>query len=198
MSRERRIEATTAIFGGTFDPIHNAHLAVARAAADRFGLDRVLFVPAAHPPHKAANTMAPFEDRVRMMELACVVDPRFEVSRIEEGPEPSYSITTVEKLLAAGAGPVCFLIGADAFADIGSWHRWQDLVRLAAFIVVTRPDACYEVPPGATVYELSGLDLGVSSSGVREMLPASGETVPLPPAVLGYIRQRGLYRSQLK
>ena len=60
-----------AIFGGTFDPIHKAHLAVARRAADRFQLDRVLFVPAAHPPHKAGITHAPYDDRVRMAELAC-------------------------------------------------------------------------------------------------------------------------------
>ena len=195
MSGPRRIEATTAIFGGTFDPIHNAHLAVARAAADQFDLNRVLFVPAANPPHKAANTMAPFEDRLRMVELACAADTRFEVSRIEQGPEPSYSITTVEKLLAAGTGPVCFLIGADAFADIRTWHRWQDLVRLAEFIVVTRPQASYEIPAGARVRELCGLDLSVSSSGVRERLPSGGETVPLPAAVLAYIRQHSLYES---
>src|SRR5579883_2658750 len=86
------------LFGGTFDPIHNAHLAVARAAADRFRLDRVLFVPSAHPPHKAGVTAAPYEDRVRMAEIACDVDPRFEVSRLEEGTARSYSIDTIEKL----------------------------------------------------------------------------------------------------
>ena len=74
-----------AIFGGTFDPIHNAHLAIARGAVGRFGLDRVLFVPAAHPPHKAGVTHAPYEDRVRMAGLACAGEPRFEVSRLEEG-----------------------------------------------------------------------------------------------------------------
>ena len=81
----------TALFGGTFDPIHNAHIEIARAAADRFDLAKVLFVPAANPPHKQGAT-APYEDRVRMVELACAVDPRFEVSRIEEGTERSYSI----------------------------------------------------------------------------------------------------------
>src|SRR3954464_10702829 len=70
-----------AIFGGTFDPIHEGHLAVAREAAARFQLDRILFVPAAHPPHKAGVTHAPYEDRVRMVELACGEDARFELSR---------------------------------------------------------------------------------------------------------------------
>ena len=70
-----------AIFGGTFDPIHNAHLAIARIAADQFGLDRVLFVPAAAPPHKGGVTHAAYHHRVRMVELACTADARFEVSR---------------------------------------------------------------------------------------------------------------------
>jgi nicotinate-nucleotide adenylyltransferase len=194
LSDHRTVEAVTAIFGGTFDPIHNAHLAVARAAADRFGLRCILFVPAANPPHKAASAMAPFEDRVRMVQLACASDARFEVCRIEEGPDPSYSITTVEKLLEAGAGPLCFLIGADAFADIRLWHRWEDLVRLTEFIVVTRPEAQYEIPPGARVRELSGLDLRVSSSEVRDRLWECDSSIPVPPAVLAYIRERELYR----
>src|SRR5580658_6008447 len=94
----------TALFGGTFDPIHNAHLEIARAAADRFDLPRILFIPAANPPHKPEGVTAPFEDRARMVELACAADPRFEVSRIEEGPGRSYSILTIEKLQAAGVG----------------------------------------------------------------------------------------------
>ncbi len=73
----------TAIFGGTFDPIHSAHLEMARQAADQFALDRVLFIPAGNPPHKHADT--PFEHRYRMVELACAADPRFVASRLEEG-----------------------------------------------------------------------------------------------------------------
>jgi nicotinate-nucleotide adenylyltransferase len=187
------LTAKTAIFGGTFDPIHNAHLAVAKAAADRFGLARILFVPAANPPHKDAGSMAPFEDRVRMVELACAIDARFETSRIEEGPDPSYSIDTVEKLLAAKSGPVSFIIGSDAFADIREWHRWEDLVRRTDFIVVTRPDASYEIPPGARVQELSGLELKVSSSEVRDELAATGQSADLPAAVLAYIQKHRLY-----
>ena len=80
----------TAIFGGTFDPIHSAHLVVAREAAETFSLDRVLFIPAANPPLKEAG--ASYEDRYRMVELACAGEPRFIPSRLEEGREKSYSI----------------------------------------------------------------------------------------------------------
>ncbi len=76
-----------ALFGGTFDPIHNAHLTVAREAAGQFHLDQVWFVPAAHPPHKSDQTGATYEDRFRMTELACQADPRFVASRLEAGEQ---------------------------------------------------------------------------------------------------------------
>jgi nicotinate-nucleotide adenylyltransferase len=192
------LEARTALFGGTFDPIHNAHLAVAGEAVLRLGLERILFVPAANPPHKPGAAIASWEDRVRMAELACAADARFEVSRIEEHANPSYSIDTIEKLLALGAGPLAFLIGADAFADIRTWRRWQDVVRLVEFIVVTRPGARYDAPPGARVYELNGLDLPVSSSAIREGIARGVGHLPVPPAVLGYIRERGLYGADAR
>jgi nicotinate-nucleotide adenylyltransferase len=182
------------LFGGTFDPIHNAHVAVAREVLRRFDVSRVVFVPAARPPHKDDGTQAPFEDRVRMVELACGGEPGFEVSRIEENFPRSYSILTIEKMLEEGAGPLSFLIGADAFAEIESWHRWKDIVRLVEFIVVTRPAAEWTLPPGATVQELAGLWLPVSSSEVRRALAAGDPDVPVPPAVLHWIRDRGLYR----
>src|SRR5262249_19745329 len=106
-----------------------------------------------------------------------------------------YSITTVEKLLDAGEGPLCFLIGADAFADIRQWHRWEDLIRLLEFIVVTRPGAHYEIPPGARVHELTGIELRVSSSDVRDQLADTGGSISLPQAVLAYIRRHDLYQS---
>jgi len=186
------------LFGGTFDPIHNAHLEIARAAADRFHLEKILFVPAANPPHKSDRAQAPYEDRVRMAQLACEGDARFEVSRIEARPEGSsarsYSIETIEKLQAAGIAPLGFLIGADAFAEIESWHRWADVVRSVEFIVVTRPGAAYRIPPGASVYELTGLSLPESSSDVRAAIARGDLDVPVPPAVLAYIRERRIYR----
>jgi len=185
-----------AIFGGTFDPIHAAHLKVAREAARRFALDRVLFVPAARPPHKGGATSASYEDRYRMVELACRAEPAFDASRIEAGDTVSYSISTVEKVRAT-LGPqdeLYFLIGADAFAEIRTWFRWQDVICLVEFIVVTRPGHSYQAPSSARVHSLESVALPVSSSDLRARL-AAGESPPeIHPEVLAYIRERGLYR----
>ena len=186
-----------ALFGGTFDPIHNAHLAMARAVIDTYSLRKVLFVPAPNPPHKSGMVMASWEDRVRMAELACTDEPGFEVSQIERDANPSYSILTIERLLAAGAGPLAFLIGADAFREIRTWQRWRDVIRLVEFIVVTRPGSDYDAPEGSRIYELRGLDLPVSSSEVRDGIARGEAEVPVPPAVLRYIREHGLYQSRV-
>jgi nicotinate-nucleotide adenylyltransferase len=184
-----------AIFGGTFDPIHNAHLAIARRAASYFHLDRVLFVPAAHPPHKGGVTHASYDDRVRMAEIACAAEPQFEVSRLEEGTERSYSIDTIEKLRArlAPGDELFFIIGADAFAEIRTWHRWEDVARAVCFLVLSRPGHAYETPPLARARRLDTVDLPVSSSEIRRAL-ADGESPPeVPPAVMDYIAGRRLY-----
>jgi nicotinate-nucleotide adenylyltransferase len=182
-----------ALFGGTFDPIHSAHLTVAREAADKFHLDQVWFVPAAHPPHKSDQTGANFEDRCKMVELACEGDPRLVVSLLEAGQGKSYSIDTIERVRGTGKDPY-FIIGADAFAEIATWHRWQDLVRLTEFIVVTRPGHQYEAPPGARVHRLDTLALPVSSSEIRRQLAAGDIPPELPGAVADYIVERGLYQ----
>lgn len=185
-----------AVFGGTFDPIHTAHTRVAREAADRFRLDKVLFVPAAHPPHKPDGQTTPFEHRYRMVELACREDPRFEPSRLEEGPGRSYTIHTIEKLRArlAPEDRVYFLIGADAFAEIGSWHRSADVLAAAEFIVVSRPGYELTIPEGARVHRLETLALPLSASEIRRQLETTGKADGLHPAVLAYIRGNGLYR----
>jgi len=181
----------TAIFGGTFDPIHSAHLVVAREAAEIFKLDRVLFIPAANPPLKEAG--ASFEDRYRMVELACAADPRFIPSRLEAGAEKSYSIHTIERVIASTPGEVFFIIGSDAFAEIRSWHRWRDVIASVDFIVVARPGRDYICPPKARVHRLETVALPVSSSEIRHAL-ARGETpADLPPAVVNYIREHRLY-----
>ncbi|MDQ2898210.1 MAG: nicotinate-nucleotide adenylyltransferase [Acidobacteriota bacterium] len=193
-----------ALFGGTFDPIHNAHLIIAREAAKLCGLSRVLFVPASRPPHKARGTRASYADRLRMVEIACERDPRFEASRLEEGPEYSYSIHTIEKARAElmveigaeirGAVELYFLIGADAFAEIRTWHRWMDVVQAVEFIVVSRPGAAYQIPSGARVIRLEDLELPVSSSEIRKNVAAGLTDADLPPDVAAYIRERGIYR----
>lgn len=183
----------TAIFGGTFDPIHRAHLVVAREAADTFALDRVLFIPAANPPLKEAS--ANYEDRFRMVELACAADPRFVPSRLEEGRGKSYSIHTIERVKEMG-GQVFFVIGSDAFAGIQSWHRWEDVVASVDFIVVARPGHVYTSPPGARVHRLETVALPVSSSEIRQALARGERPAELPDGVADYIQNHQLYRAE--
>jgi nicotinate-nucleotide adenylyltransferase len=186
-----------AIFGGTFDPIHNAHLTVAREAVLCFQLDRLLLVPAANPPHKGGTTWAGYEDRCHMAELACSGEPAMEVSRLEEGDQRSYSILTIRKVKATlGAGDTLFfLIGADAFHEICSWYRWREVVSDVEFIVVTRPGHEYAIPPGARVHRLETVALPVSSSDIRLELEAGRDSADLPAPVLAYIHEHRLYRQ---
>lgn len=188
-----------AIFGGTFDPIHEGHLEVARAAAARFHLGCVWFVPAAHPPHKSAGARAPYEDRVRMAELACAGEPRFHVSRIEEATARSYSIDTIEKVRSqiAPDDELYFLIGADAFAELRTWHRWRDVADQVRFVVVSRPGHRYEVPEGVRLERLDTLELPVSSSEIRAALARGERPAALPARVLKYILERGLYGARV-
>lgn len=184
-----------AIFGGTFDPIHDAHLAVAREAADTYGLDRVLFVPAKNPPHKMNDIHAGFEDRFNMVKLACQADSRFEASRVEDRPGRSYSVDTailVRREFGDDAH-LFFLIGADAFAEIQSWHRWQDLAKSVEFIVVSRPRRAFDVPKGVDVKRLDTLELPVSSSAIRRSLQRGESDLPIPDQVRQYIREHRLY-----
>ena len=187
-----------ALFGGTFDPIHKAHLTIARTAARRFRLDRVLFVPAAHPPHKTAVTSTPYEQRVRMAELACRRHARFEVSRLEEGTERSYSIDTIEKMGSQMApdDQLFFLIGADAFAEIRTWRRWRDVARAVRFLVVSRPGSVYHAPPEVGLEPLDTLELAVSSSDIRKALAAGERPREVPKVVLDYIFAHGLYGTR--
>jgi len=187
----------TALFGGTFDPVHLAHLTVAREALDQFCLDEVLFVPASNPPHKT-DIGAAYEDRVAMLELACSSEPRFRVSRIEEGAERSYTIRTLERVIPAlAAGDrLYFLIGADAFSELHTWHRWQEVAATVEFIVVSRPGHQYAVPPEARLQRLETLALPVSSSDIREKLAGGEQPAELPEAVYQYIRRWGLYGTK--
>ncbi len=185
-----------AIFGGTFDPIHSAHLTVAREAARAFQLDRVLVVPAATPPHKRRPHSASYEDRYRMVELACAGDPLLEASRLEAGSEKAYSINTIRRVrerLAPG-DTLFFIIGADAFAEIATWYRWQDVIRAVEFIVVARPGHRYDIPAGARVHRLDTLALDVSSSDIRARIGHGEQPTEVPAPVMAYISEKGLYR----
>ncbi len=195
-----------ALFGGTFDPIHNAHLAVARAAADAFGLDRVLFVVSGDPPHKADRLPAAYEDRQRMVEIACRSDPRFQAPRLEDPQQlhgrPSYSADTIERAKAAlqPGDELFFLLGEDAFRDLDIWYRLDDVVRAVEFLVVSRPgsEARDETaPPGVRARWLRGLNHPASSTEVRRRV-AFGEPLEeqAPPEVAAYIREKGLYGAR--
>lgn len=192
-----------ALFGGTFDPVHDAHLAVARAAADAFQLDRVLFVVSGDPPHKTSREHTPYEHRQRMVELACAVDPRFESPRLEdpralEGRH-SYSVATIERVQAGldSEDELFFLLGEDAFRDLRIWYRLEDVVRAVEFLVVSRPDSDSRPEPdmpGLRARWLRGISLPTSSTEIRRRLRTGESIEDLTPAgVAEYIRDRGLY-----
>ena len=131
-----------ALFGGTFDPVHLGHLAVARAATEKFGLGRVYFAPADLPPHKQKRKLTDFQHRFAMLALATAEDPRFVPSLLDAHTgQPNYSITTVRRLksLLKKTDKLYFLIGIDAFKDIASWRQPEELLNEVEFIVVSRP-----------------------------------------------------------
>ncbi len=131
-----------ALFGGTFDPVHLGHLAVARAAAEKFDLGRVYFVPADLPPHKQKRALTSFQHRFAMLALATADDPRFVPSLLDAHTgQPNYSIGTVRRLKAMlrKSDKLYFLIGMDAFKDIATWYKPVELLAEVEFIVVSRP-----------------------------------------------------------
>ena len=132
--------ARIAIFGGTFDPVHRGHLAVARAALRRLRLAKLIFIPAGVPPHKQHKARADFRHRFRMLKLATAREPRFAVSRLEAAGV-HYSIDSVRRLKRSlkRGDRLFFLIGMDAFLEIASWYRAEELLRQCEFVVSVRP-----------------------------------------------------------
>jgi nicotinate-nucleotide adenylyltransferase len=136
-----------ALFGGSFDPIHNGHLAVARAADRRFNFDEIHFIAASRPPHKLKQHLAPFPHRFAMVSLACTEHPHFVPSLAEAGEDFSgtqlhYSVDTVRYFRHSYHAPgdrIFFMIGADAFLDIPMWKEYETLLGLCDFIIANRP-----------------------------------------------------------
>jgi nicotinate-nucleotide adenylyltransferase len=132
------------VFGGTFDPIHVAHLAVAEQAAEALGLERVLFIPAGEPPHKRAMAISSAEDRLAMVELAIEGNPRFAADRSEiDRPGPSYTVDTLEVLTASreAAGitaDLILILSAEAFLGLMTWRAPRRVLELARFAVAPR------------------------------------------------------------
>lgn len=223
------------LFGGTFDPVHRGHLALARAAMERCKLHRVCFVPAGAPPHKQEQPLAPFAHRFAMLALATADEKAFVPSLLEapqdgvkkdRAEKPNYSIDTVRRLKQSfkNADRLFFLIGMDAFADIGNWHQAEALFRECDFIVAGRPgyslaDVAKALPeslrprdevmkpfhkqeaagdlmlPGVRIHLLGDLRQPASATAIRQAA-AAGKALGrfLDPPVAEYIKKMGLYR----
>ena len=202
---------TVGVFGGSFNPIHFGHLLLADEICEALRLDRVLFVPAAVPPHKPAAELASAEHRYRMTALAVREHPRFAVSDIELRREgPSYTVDTLAALRDEGA--LRLLIGSDTFLDLLSWREPREIARLAQLIVVPRTGGEFD-PDGPAAQKVLH-ELGLSAFGAADgpvlyraaSLPISGSDLRrrardgrslvyrMPEAVAAYIREHGLYR----
>lgn len=130
------------LLGGSFNPVHNGHLAIAHQTREALGLDQILFIPASHPPHKQSGSLAPAQDRYEMVRLAIASDPSLAISDVEiRRPGKSYSIDTI-RLLQQEHGAhtqLFFLIGLDAFLDFPTWREPLTLLELCPFVVLSRP-----------------------------------------------------------
>jgi nicotinate-nucleotide adenylyltransferase len=212
------------LFGGTFDPVHFAHLKLAEAACDELGLSSVRWIPAGKPvlrkPPRAAA-----RDRLEMTRLAIAGEPRFELDDSEiEADRPSYTVPTLERLRqpdrCGTSRPLVLLVGADAFSSLPAWHCWERLFELAHIAVARRPgfpvepeklpeslsrvfharfsadrSVLFKAPSGAIVsFPIEPLDL--SATRIRQLF-SSGRAVRrfLPEPVIAYIEEHGLYRE---
>jgi nicotinate-nucleotide adenylyltransferase len=204
-----------AFFGGTFDPIHRGHLAIASAAADAFALDRVLFAPVGLQPLKAAPPVASFADRLAMVTLACAAAGRdqssgtlFVPSGIDapSGGFPNYTAAALDALALEYPNATLYaLAGADSFLTLPNWHEPNRLLSLAEWIVVSRPESpvtesqlaslALIAPQRARIHLLNTVHEEVSGTELRRLLhegdPASSL---LPPSVAAYIQAHRLYR----
>jgi nicotinate-nucleotide adenylyltransferase len=208
------------LMGGTFNPVHCAHLRIAEEARELCGLDRVLFIPAGDPPHKPLAGEVSFAVRCEMVRLAIAGNPAFELSDIEgQRQGKSYSIDTIGWFRTQHPDDsLFFIIGSDSFFEIGLWHRYAEIFRLCSLVVVERPgrpvmeplealpvairgEFSYTDTPrrlqhvsGQCVHILKGRPLDISSSAIRKLV-AAGDTIThlVPPAVAAYIRNQRIY-----
>ncbi len=217
-----------ALFGGSFDPIHRGHLRVAAAAANAFSLDRVLFAPVGRQPLKSSASAASFQDRVAMVALALsqpladqgvaiTPDPRFALSTLDAprtDGAPNYTVDTLAALALEFSTAQLFMIaGADSFLTLRNWRSPAELLALAQWIVVSRPDFTltpefldrpeFALTPAqrARIHLLPGVHEDISATGLRALLhdaavDSSNQSLNqwLPPAVADYIREHHLYQ----
>lgn len=184
--------ALALLYGGTFDPVHAGHLAVARAARAALGVD-IAFLPAADPPHRAAPG-ASAQQRARMLDLAIAGEPGFAVDRRElQRAGPSYTVDTLRELRAelGPAVPVAWLVGADAFRGLPEWHHWLALFDLAHFVVAVRPGHGLDALPTVLAEACAGR--WTPRAADLEAGPAGGLLrldMPLHPASATELRRR--------
>jgi len=203
----KRISMRVALLGGTFDPPHHGHIAIATAAADVFDLERVLFTPVGRQPLKPDGVPASFADRLAMVELACRVDPRFVVSDLDaprDDGTPNYTVQTLAALQEALPDERLFsLVGADSFLNLPRWHEYKRLLELAEWIVVSRPGfplanlAELNLTPleRSRIHLLQTVHEDVAATNLRERLEDGDPCADvLNPAVSAYIQAHRLYR----
>jgi nicotinate-nucleotide adenylyltransferase len=196
------------LFGGSFDPIHDGHIRPVREARRALGLERVIYLPTAVPPHKPGRQLAPAYARYAMVELALLDKEGLYASPHELTQDrPAYTIDTIEHFQAAmPAAEIHLLIGGDSFLDLPHWRRWHDIVAAARLIVLLRPgwdlDASSLSPDLAAlarsdrVHLLRQTPVDVSATRLRALL-ACGEPIPdgaIPPRVVQYVHKYDLYR----
>ena len=195
-----------AILGGTFDPPHLGHLALATGVADAMGLDKVLLVPTGNPHFKLDKKVTPVEDRVAMVELMAAVDTRLQVSRIEVDREGiTYTVDTLKELLAENPGAeLLFIVGGDCIGHIWRWRAADELAKLCTVVAVERRG--FDYAADQEKLRASGIDFNVeylsfdvpevSSTDIRECV-AAGESLSalVLPSVADYIRAHELYSA---
>lgn len=198
------------VMGGTFDPIHYGHLVTAESVRHRFGLAKVIFVPAGRPPHKLNYRISAPEHRLAMTAMAVASNPYFEVTALEiERPGPSYSYDTVCEIKRRyRPAEVYFITGADAVLEILSWHRIEELLAACYVVAATRPgydlttlrEKLARLPAEVTarIIPIEVPALAISSTDIRRRV-REGKPIKylLPEAVEAYIRKHGLYREDL-